>query len=114
MKRAALILTAIIAGAGTATANGLTSDNGLAAKGKQIIEANCARCHAVGTDDASTLAEAPPFRNLASKWPVENLEESLAEGIVTGHRDMPVFQFEPDQISAIIEYLHAISVVQRQ
>lgn len=51
---------------------------------------------------------APPFRTLHSKYPVENLEEALAEGIVTGHPEMPVFQLEPPQISALIEYLYTL------
>jgi hypothetical protein len=33
------------------------------------------------------------------------LEEALAEGIVTGHPDMPEFMASPDQINAIIAYI---------
>ncbi len=34
------------------------------AHGKALVEANCARCHGVGADDASAHPEAPPFRTL--------------------------------------------------
>ena len=81
----------------------------LAAEGRALAEQHCARCHSVDKSGESKLPEAPPFRTFAAKWPVENLEEALAEGIVTGHPDMPVFQFEPDQIAALLEHLTAIA-----
>lgn len=76
--------------------------------GEQLLEQNCARCHAIGQDDASLLAAAPPFREVARHYNPEELEEALAEGIVTGHEEMPEFQFEPEQIAAIVEYLDAL------
>ena len=36
------------------------------------------------------------------------LEEALAEGLVTGHPDMPEFQFEARDVGAIIAYLNSI------
>ena len=80
------------------------------AAGRAMAEANCARCHAVGADDDSPVADAPPFRTLSQKWPVEHLEEALAEGIVVGHEtvEMPEFVFEPDQIGDFIAYLKSL------
>jgi len=52
--------------------------------------------HAVGADGESPVPEAPPFRMLEARYPLEALEEALAEGIVTGHPDMPQFALEPD------------------
>ena len=49
-----------------------------------------------------------PFRTLSSKYPVEDLAELLAEGIVSGHPDMPIFVFSPQDIEAIILYLKSI------
>lgn len=77
-------------------------------QGRALAEANCSRCHAIGKDDDSKLTEAPPFRTLGDKYPVEYLEEALGEGIVTAHPDMPVFELEPPQIAAFIEYLHSL------
>jgi cytochrome c len=45
---------------------------------------------------------------LHERYPVENLEEPLAEGIVTGHPSMPEFRFEPDQIHDFIEFLKTL------
>ena len=63
----------------------IAAEKDLAAQGKVLVIENCARCHAVGKEGASPHSEAPPFRTLSSKYPVENLAESLAEGIVSGH-----------------------------
>lgn len=79
-----------------------------ALRGKGLVEEKCARCHSVGVSDESSHKDAPPFRVLATRWPLEHLEEALAEGIVTGHPDMPAFVFEPDDIDAILEYLHTL------
>ena len=78
------------------------------ATGLELAEIHCATCHAVGTDDSSAEAGAPAFRDLSKLYPLENLEESLAEGIVTGHDTMPEFAFEADDIEAFLGYLTSI------
>lgn len=80
------------------------------AAGKQIAETYCAACHAVGTDGDSPREEAPHFRELGQRFPIENLEESLAEGIMTGHPDMPQFEMTPDEIGVFLAYLSSIQV----
>jgi mono/diheme cytochrome c family protein len=80
----------------------------LTAKGEVLVRENCSRCHAIGTEGDSPHRDAPPFRTLSSKYPVEDLAESLAEGIVSGHPDMPIFVFSPHDVEAIIEYLQSI------
>lgn len=76
--------------------------------GRALAERHCSECHAVGPTGESPHKDAPAFRTFAKKWPLENLEEALAEGIVTGHPDMPAFVFEPDEIDALIEHLHTL------
>ena len=87
----------------------MAAEQDRAPAGLDLAQKYCARCHAVAESGDSPHKDAPPFRLFASKWPLENLEEALAEGIVTGHPDMPAFVFEPDEIDALIEHLHAIS-----
>ncbi|MCB1505744.1 MAG: cytochrome c [Hyphomicrobiaceae bacterium] len=81
----------------------------LAAIGLAIVKEKCARCHATATDDKSPHPQAPPFRDVVTRYPSENLAEALAEGIVSGHPDMPVFIFEPEQIEGFIAYLDSLS-----
>lgn len=78
------------------------------AQGRRLAQAKCARCHAIDKVGASPFAPAPPFRTLHNRYPVENLEEPLAEGIMTGHPKMPEFRFEPDQIADFVAYLKTL------
>jgi cytochrome c len=79
-----------------------------ARRGEALLTANCARCHAVGRSGVSPHPQAPAFRTLSRKFKVEGLAEALAEGISTGHPDMPEFVFEADEVGAIIDYLKSI------
>jgi len=77
-------------------------------RGKTFVITNCSRCQAVEKVTPSPLKIAPPFRTLHRRYPIETLEESLAEGIVTGHPTMPVSRLEPDQIHDVISYLKTL------
>ena len=83
-------------------------ESNLEGRGKELLDARCAHCHAIARTGESRHSAAPPFRTLSSKYPVEDLAESLAEGIVSGHPDMPIFVFSPHDVEAIIEYLNSI------
>jgi mono/diheme cytochrome c family protein len=77
-------------------------------RGLNFLLANCARCHSVDKVTASPLAIAPPFRDLHKHYPVENLAEAFAEGITTGHQNMPEFRLAPDQIADVIAYFKTL------
>jgi mono/diheme cytochrome c family protein len=77
-------------------------------RGEAIAQQQCARCHAVGVSGDSPMGRAPPFRELSRRYPIENLAESLAEGIVTGHSGMPVFTFDPRDIDALLSYISGL------
>jgi mono/diheme cytochrome c family protein len=79
-----------------------------AQRGQILARANCARCHSIDKITESPLKIAPPFRTLHKKYPVESLQESLAEGIVTGHQNMPEFRLERDQIGDFIAFLKTL------
>ena len=84
------------------------AEKDLTDKGEVLVKENCSRCHAVGEQGDSPNKEAPPFRTLSENYPIEDLAESLAEGIVSGHPDMPIFVFSPPDVEAIILYLESI------
>ena len=77
-------------------------------RGKAFARANCARCHAIDRTSRSPLEGAPPLRTLHQRYPIENLGEALAEGIYTGHADMPAFELSPDQIHDLLSYLKTL------
>jgi mono/diheme cytochrome c family protein len=76
--------------------------------GEMLVTSNCARCHATRRTGESTHPEAPAFRTLGKRYPIESLEEALGEGIISGHSDMPEFVFESSDVGAIIAYLKSI------
>lgn len=79
-----------------------------AQRGLVFVRARCAQCHSVDRVGPSPLKVAPPFRTLHDRYPVESLQESLAEGIVTGHPSMPEFQLDPGQVTDVISYLKSL------
>lgn len=87
-------------GAGSAQAQ-----TGQPQRGEAFAAANCARCHAIGRTGASPVAAAPVFRDIHRRYPVSQLAESLAEGIMTGHPAMPEFQLNQAQIADFLAYL---------
>jgi mono/diheme cytochrome c family protein len=76
--------------------------------GRDLVVAKCSQCHAVERTGASVHAEAPPFRTLSKKYPIDSLAEALAEGLSVGHPDMPEVTFQPYDVSAILAYLKSI------
>lgn len=78
------------------------------AHGKRLVQENCATCHAIGMEDTSSHKEAPPFRKLGEFYPIEALEEAFAEGIETGHPDMPVFEVDIIDLQDMLAYIESI------
>jgi len=81
---------------------------GDARAGERFAAENCSRCHAIGRTGASPLANVPPFRIIARKYKIEDLEEGFAEGIVTGHNIMPEFTLTPRQIDDLLAHLRRL------
>ena len=89
----------------TAAAQDTTS---LEQRGKTLVERHCSRCHAIDITGSSPHPEAPAFRTLGTRYPIDSLAEALAEGLVTGHPDMPEFMFEVHDVDAILAFLQSI------
>jgi cytochrome c len=77
-------------------------------QGKRLALTYCAKCHAIDKVSPSPLKIAPPFRTLHERYPVDTLQEALAEGLVTGHPTMPEFRFDADQVGDFIAYLKTL------
>ncbi|MEL7547735.1 MAG: c-type cytochrome [Pseudomonadota bacterium] len=80
----------------------------LLARGEAMVETLCAQCHAVRRDGDSPHREAIPLRQISWNYPVQDLAEPFAEGIMVGHPDMPQWQFEPMDIEALLAYIESI------
>ena len=92
---------ALLAGAGGAEAASVSH-------GRQLAQRNCGMCHAIGPTGESRHKPAPPFRTLSQRYPIEMLAESLAEGMLTGHPEMPEFRFDPPDIQDLIAYIKSV------
>lgn len=74
-------------------------------RGRALATQYCAGCHAIDDKQASPNPEAPPFRTLSERYPIDALEETFIDAINTGHPGMPVFEASPEQIAAILDYI---------
>jgi cytochrome c len=98
-------------GCATAVAVGGTAgaeNDAAVLNGFGLVSTYCSDCHAIGISGESPLLPAPRFRDLHLRYDVEFLSEALVEGLVTGHPDMPEFEFDPDQAAAIVAYLKSL------
>ncbi|MEO3472783.1 cytochrome c [Roseomonas sp. CAU 1739] len=102
-----LTLFALLVAASCAPAGEEASAQSVA-QGERLAQTRCAACHAVGRTGASPRGNAPAFRDLHNRYPVDQLAESLAEGIVTGHPDMPEASFDQAEVASLIAYLRSL------
>ena len=77
-------------------------------RGFTFVRVHCSHCHSIDKVSGSPLSVAPPFRRLHERYPVESLQEALAEGIITGHPSMPEFKLDPGQVNDVISYLKSL------
>jgi mono/diheme cytochrome c family protein len=87
------------------TGAGLTAQE---RRGQVLLVRLCAPCHAIARTGASPMPDAPAFRTLSRRYKIEALEEALAEGLISGHPEMPEFHFSGEEVGAIVAYLNAI------
>lgn len=104
-----LLLAGFVLSQNTSPAFAQEGSQGDLSKGRAIADRYCARCHNVVDEGVSPFQPAPPFRELASRWPLENLEEALAEGISVGHEAMPEFKLNIDEIDDLMSYIRSIN-----
>jgi len=76
--------------------------------GEELLRRDCGACHATAKTGDSPRKDAPALRTLGQRYPIESLEESLGEGIMSGHPEMPEFSYDADDVGAIIDYLKSI------
>lgn len=79
-----------------------------AQRGLTYVRTHCAQCHSIDKATESPLRVAIPLRDVHRLYPVENLAESLGEGIRTGHPSMPEYQLDPGQVADVIAWLKTL------
>lgn len=81
---------------------------GNARQGMSTAKQYCALCHAIGKKDKSPRPDVFPLREMSKRYPVEDLEEALAEGLFINHPEMPEIVLDGDQVNNFIAYLKSI------
>lgn len=105
-------LAILALGLGLCAARGSLAQTSSVDRGRELVQRDCAMCHAVGPTGASPNPASPAFRDLNLRYPIDDLAEALAEGIIIGHPEMPQFQFSADDVADIIKYLKSIQTRQ--
>ncbi|KQT70373.1 cytochrome C [Methylobacterium sp. Leaf465] len=85
-----------------------TARDGSASRGKTLARATCARCHGIGSRGVSPMPEAPAFRTLARRFPIDDLADILVEGVERRHPAMPAFQLDPSDADDLTAYLKTL------
>ncbi len=91
-----------------ADGNQIGAARGIVEEGRKLVEANCARCHAVATSGASPNPKAPEFRLLQQSHPIQTLREPLTRGIAAPHDEMPKFALADAEVDKIVAYINAL------
>lgn len=83
-------------------------------RGQAIAEQTCLRCHTKFAGDPlpdPDVTTAPALASFGQRWPLENLEEALAEGISVSHDDMtmPEFTLTPQSIADLLVYFESLT-----
>ena len=81
---------------------------GSASRGEAFARTTCARCHGVGSRGASPTPEAPTFRTLAGRFPIDDLADILVEGVERRHPAMPDFRLDPLDADDLTAYLRTL------
>ena len=80
----------------------------LIARGRDLVEANCSRCHATGASGESPNPRAPPFRAIHQRHKMLALREPLSRSIAATHDEMPTFKLSEKEIDTIIAYINSL------
>ena len=94
-----------------ASAGGEDGDGARIVRGREIAEAHCAVCHAIGLEDASPtqVNEETAFRLLHKRYPIEMLVQAAKTGVISGHDEMPGFDFTVEEAHALLAYIDSLA-----
>lgn len=81
-------------------------------RGRLLTSTACASCHATGPTGDSPLPDATPLREIVRRYPMNRLEESFAEGLVTTHPAMPEYIFRASEIDDLIAWMETLKADQ--
>ena len=84
------------------------SETGQIARGRAVVQARCAACHAIRKTGDSPNPAAPPFRRLHEDYPVADVIAALSEGAQPSGAGMHRFRLPLRDARAVTAYIHSI------
>lgn len=80
-------------------------------RGHALAKAHCSECHAVDVDDPSptSVNANTAFRQLHERFPIPMLEEAARSGQISGHDEMPGFDFSVSDIRDLLTYIDSFA-----
>jgi mono/diheme cytochrome c family protein len=105
MSRLVLTVSVIVLATPTGTRSQSLAD--FQQRGEVIARGMCSGCHAVGSSGVSPVSNAPAFRKF-NRRTADKLAQRLREGLLTGHKGMPIVRFNGQDAEAMQEYVKSI------
>ena len=83
----------------------------LVVQGRALAERSCSACHAVGLTDESptSVNRNTSFRRLYERFPILMLTEAAKTGSISGHDEMPGFDFTINEVKALLAYIDSVT-----
>ncbi len=78
------------------------------AAGHRLAQRHCGECHAIDGTGKSALADAPPFRDLPGRFPLDQFTRAYADGMFEHHPRMPRMELGPDELTELQAYLSSL------
>ncbi len=86
-------------------------DTAAVARGRALAEAHCGACHAIGLNDESPtrINVETSFRDLWKRFPIPMLVEAARTGSISGHDEMPGFDFPLADAQDLLLYIDSLA-----
>lgn len=104
-----IAVTFVVLGLLGSTAAPVAAREPTAADGARIATGRCSRCHATGATGDSPQRVAPPFRDLHQDFPIEMLRRAQQTGQISGHDEMPGFDFTVEEMKALLLHIDSLA-----
>jgi len=81
-------------------------------KGKMLYTSKCQLCHGIkgdGNGRAASYLGSKPADFTDPKFWKENDDKKIAHTIENGQDEMPAFELKPEEMKALIDYLHTFN-----
>jgi mono/diheme cytochrome c family protein len=99
-------LTEPVAAPAPAATTGCSGD-ALTCQGIALVQARCAKCHAIALEGNSPYPGAQPFRKLSERWTRPALRDALRAGILAQHEQSQLPSLEMKLTDSEIDALFA-------